>query len=160
MNSAQLINTMLVPAIMIVATAILLFSTNDKYSMIVNRIRWLKKERGKISNKEQFKKDDDNRMSNIELQISHLIHRISMVRIIIASYSSALLFFTVCCVLMAVRSDFQINGYYWVTIGFFFAGLLGIINGVVFSVIEVFKGYRIVHIEIKEINYEKPEKTL
>ncbi|HKK62202.1 MAG TPA: DUF2721 domain-containing protein [Bacteroidales bacterium] len=159
-NSAQLINAMLVPAVMIIATAILIFSTNDKYSMIVNRIRLLKSESMRIGDYTVEKAEDKKRISNIELQISHLIHRISMVRIIILSYSTALVFFTVSAVLLAVRTDFQINGYYWVTIGFFFGGLLAILNGVVFSVIEIFKGYRIVQLEISEINYEEHKETL
>ena len=74
-----------------------------------------------------------------------------MIRITILSYSAALLFFSVTTVLLGVRSTFEVNGYYWVSLGFLFGGLLAIINGVVFSVIEVFKAYRIVHIEISEI---------
>jgi hypothetical protein len=97
--------------------------------------------------------NEKNAIDKIELQISHLIHRISMVRITIVSYSAALLFFSVSSVLIGIRSNFLVNGYFWVAIGFFFGGLLGIINGVIFSVIEVFKGYRTVHIEISEINH-------
>jgi len=153
-NSAQLINSMLVPGIMIVAASILLFSTNSRYSLIVDRIRQLKKERGTIIQDEKPVRPGNNHRDKIELQLSHLIHRISMIRITIVSYSAALLFFAVTCVLISIRSDFEVNGYFWVAIGFFFAGLLGIINGVVFSVIEVFKAYRIVHIEIAEFSHE------
>lgn len=152
-NSAQLINAMLVPGILIVAASVLLFSTNSKYAMVVNRIRLLKDERSLII-EQNSSRADDKRRDKIELQISHLIHRISMVRITIVSYSAALLFFAASCVLLGIRSNFEVNGYFWVSISFFFGGLLGIINGVVFSVIEVFKGYRILHIEISEINQE------
>ena len=98
-------------------------------------------------------KEGMSKLDKIELQISHLIRRISMVRITIVSYSAALLFFSASCVMIGIRSNFDVNSYFWVAISFFFAGLLGIINGIVFSVIEVFKGYRIVHIEISEINH-------
>ncbi len=150
-NSAQLIHSMLVPGILIVAASILLFSTNSRYSMIVDRIRLLKSERGKDQGSIPPQTGERNDRDKIDLQISHLIHRISMVRITIVSYSSAVLFFAVSCVLISVKSNFEVNGYFWVTIGFFFAGLLSIINGVIFSVIEVFKAHRIVHIEINEI---------
>jgi hypothetical protein len=152
-NSAELINSMLVPGIMIVASSILLLSTNSRYSLVVDRIRQLKEERiasvsGPVSGKEGM-----NKIDKIELQISHLIHRISMVRITIVSYSAALLLFAASSVLLGIRSNFEVNSYFWLAISFFFGGLLGIVNGVVFSVIEVFKGYRIVHIEISEINH-------
>ncbi len=153
-NSAQLINSMLVPGVMIVAASILLFSTNSKYSTIVNRIRFLKEERIKIIEQDSSSKDKLKHINKIELQMSHLIHRISMVRITIASFSAAILFFTVASVMFGIRSNFELNGYFWVSTSFFFGGLLAIINGVVFSVIEVFKGYRIVLIEISEINYD------
>jgi hypothetical protein len=156
-NSAELINSMLVPGVMIIAVSILLFSTNSRYSLVVDRIRFLKAERAESLDQTSSGKEGMNKIDKIELQISHLIHRISMVRITIVSYSAALLFFVVSCVLIGIRSNLEVNSYFWVAISFFFGGLLGIVNGVVFSVIEVFKGYRIVHIEISEINHNSQE---
>lgn len=156
-NSAELINSMLVPGIMIVAASILLLSTNSRYSLVVDRIRLLKEKRATSMNEPSYGKEEINKIDKIELQISHLIHRISMVRITIVSYSAALLFFAVSCVLIGIRSNFEINSFFWLAISFFFGGLLGIVNGVVFSVIEVFKGYRIVHIEISENNHNSKD---
>lgn len=133
------------------ASSILLFSTNSRYASIVDRIRMLKSDRVQVPEANRQNGNARNRRDTIELQISHLIHRIFMIRITIVSYSAALLFFSVTAVLLGVRSSFEVNGYYWVTLSFLFGGLLAIINGVVFSVIEVFKAYRIVHIEISEI---------
>ena len=149
-NSSQLVQTMLVPGILIIAASILLFSTNSKYTLVVNRIQLLKEERGKIINGE-YSTTESQSLDKIELKLSHLIHRISMVLITTVSYSSAILLFAVSCVLLGIRSNFEVNGYFWVTISLFFGGLLAIINGVVFSVIEVFKAYRIVHIEMLDI---------
>ncbi len=151
-NSSELVLSMLVPCIMIVASSILLFSTNSRYSLVVDRIRLLMEDRATKTRESSSGTEGVSSLDKIELQISHLIRRISMVRITIVSYSAALLFFSVSCVLIGIRSNLEVNGYFWVAISFFFAGLLGIINGVVFSVIEVFKGYRIVHIEISDIN--------
>jgi hypothetical protein len=152
-NSTELMLSMLVPGIMIVAASILLFSTNSRYSLVVDRIRLLMEERSANAEKSSSGNEGMSKLDKIELQISHLISRISMVRITIVSYSAAILFFSTSCVMIGIRSNFDINGYFWVTLSFFFAGLIGIINGTVFSVIEVFKGYRIVHIEISEINH-------
>ena len=151
-NSTQLINSMLVPGIMIIASAILLLTANNKYSTIVTRIRRLKELRADISNGGN-EKDEGKQIDRLELQLSHLIHRIALVRITIVSLSSAVLLFSVAAVLIGIRSNLDVNGYFWVSLGFFFGGLLAIINSIVFSVIEVFKGYRIVHIEISEINH-------
>jgi hypothetical protein len=153
-NAAQLIHSLLVPGILIMASSILLFSTNSRYVSIVDRIRILKSERSQRSHGPEDTGQNGNvrnKRDMIELQISHLIHRIFMIRITIVSYSASLLFFTVTAVLLGVRSSFEVNGYYWVALSFLFGGLLAIINGVVFSVIEVFKAYRIIHIEISEI---------
>lgn len=152
-NSAELINSMLVPGVMIVAASILLLSTNGKYASIVKRIRLLKDEKEALIEENKSGIDKRKKIDKIELQISHLIHRISMVKITIVSFSAAVLFFTVSCVMISIKSNFEVNGYFWVALAFFFAGLLAIITGVVFSVIEVFKGYRIVHIELSEINH-------
>ena len=150
-QTTQMLNSMLVPGILIVSAAILLFSTNSKYSLIVNRIRFLKEEKGKLPSSEKTEKQRANLLSNIELQLHHLIHRISLVRVIIVSYSSAMLFFVVAAILTSIRQNPQIDGFFWVSMGFVFGGLLGVVNGVVFSVIEMFKGYRIVKIEISEM---------
>lgn len=150
-NAAQLIHSLLVPGILIMAASLLLFSTNSRYSAIVDRIRLLKSERRQLPGNLEESGNSRNNRDKIELQISHLIHRIYMIRTTIVSYSAALLFFSVTAVMLGIRSSFEVNGYYWVSLGFLFGGLLAIINGVVFSVIEVFKAYRIVHIEISEI---------
>ena len=151
-NSAQLIHSLLVPGILIIASSILLFSTNSRYAAIVDRIRLLKSESEHPSGSIEISKKYRDK---IELQISHLIHRIYIIRITIVSYSSSIFFFATTAVLMGIRSTFETNGYYWIILGFLFAGLMGIIAGVVFSVIEIFKAYRIVHIEIDEMSSKK-----
>lgn len=154
-HAADLISSMLLPGTLIISTAILLFSTNSKYSLIVNRIRTLKEEKSVLISGGDKEEQNATSISNIELQLHHLIQRISMVRITIVSYSAAMVFFVVSCVLISIRITPSIDGYYYVTLSFIFAGLSAIINGVVFSVIEMFKGYRIVRLEISEIYYNK-----
>lgn len=154
-NSIQLIHSVLVPGIMVVATAILLITANSKYSAIVKRIRRLKDARFTFSDPD----DGGKQIDRIELQLSHLLHRISLVRITIVSYSAAILLFAIVAILLAIRTSFDVNGYYWLILSFFFSGLLSIVNGIVFSVIEVLKGYRILHIEISEISQSKDSPT-
>lgn len=150
-NVVQLIQAMLAPGIMISACGLLLLGMNNKYSLIVNRIRLLKEEKRKLFDKQQVNEPESNRISNIELQISHLIHRISMVRNAVFSYSVAIAFFIVSAILIGVKINIEISGFYWIILSFFYAGMLAVLTGIIFAAIEVWKGYRIVRIEISEI---------
>ncbi len=150
-NVVQIFQAMLAPGIMILACGLLLLAMNNKYTLIVNRIRLLKEEKRKMFDKQEVTEAKSNRISNIELQISHLIHRISMVRNAVFSYSGAIALFVVSCILIGLKTNVEISSLYWIILGFFYAGLLAIITGIVFSAIEVWKGYRIVRIEISEI---------
>lgn len=150
-NAVQLIQAMLAPGIMILTCGILLIGMNNKYSLIVNRIRLLKEEKRKLFDKDDVNNSENNRISNIELQISHLIHRISMVRNAVFSYSGAIAFFIVSGILLGLKTNVALGGFYWIILAFFYAGMLAILTGIVFAAIEVWKGYRIVRIEISEI---------
>lgn len=150
-NFIQLIQVMMAPGIMIIACGILLLGINNKYSTIVNRIRLLKDEKRNLYGNKEV---ESNRISNIELQISHLIHRISMVKFAVFSYSGAIAMFVVSAILTGIKTNIEINAFHWIILGFFYAGMLLIITGIVFAAIEVGKGYRIVRIEISEINKE------
>jgi hypothetical protein len=151
-NAVQLIQAMLAPGIMISACGLLLLGMNNKYSLIVNRIRLLKDEKRKLYGKTEAEDMGNNRISNIELQISHLIHRISMVRNAVFSYSIAIALFIVSCILIGVKTNTALGGFYWIILAFFYAGMLAVLTGIIFAAIEVWKGYRIVRIEISEIS--------
>ncbi len=150
-TAVQLLLAMLAPGIMILACGILLLGMNNKYSLIVNRIRFLKEEKQKLYGQNETNDIKSNRISNIELQISHLIHRISMVRNAVISYSGAIGLFIVSAILIGIKTNVALGGFYWIILAFFFAGMLSILTGIIFASIEVWKGYRIVRIEISEI---------
>jgi len=153
-NAVQLIQAMLAPGIMISACGLLLLGMNNKYSLIVNRIRLLKEEERKLYAKNDLNDIENIRINNIDLQISHLIHRISMVRNAVISYSVAIALFIVSCTLIGVQTDIAIGSFYWIILAFFYAGMLAVFIGIIFAAIEVWKGYRIVRIEISE-NYSE-----
>lgn len=157
-NSIALFQSMLVPAILVLTSSVLLFSMNGRYALVVDRIRFLRSERAQIVNPGSSAPDDTKQLSRIELQLIHLIHRIALVRVIITSYSSAVLLFCLTAILMGIKMDPGINAYFWLIFSFFCGGILALVNGVVFSVIEVFKSYRIVHIEIDEISHDLSDK--
>ena len=142
---------MLAPGLMISACGLLLLGMNNKYSLVVNRIRLLNEEKRKVFHQEKIDENDSNRLSNIELQISHLIERISLVRNAVFSYSLAVALFIVSSVLIGLTINMSTPGFDWLIVAFFYAGMLAVFVGVVFAAIEVWKGYRIVKIEISEV---------
>ena len=147
----QLIQGMLAPGLMISACGLLLLGMNNKYSLVVNRIRLLNEEKRKVFHQEKIDENDSNRLSNIELQISHLIERISLVRNAVFSYSLAVALFIVSSVLIGLTINMSTPTFDWLIVAFFYAGMLAVFVGVVFAAIEVWKGYRIVKIEISEV---------
>ena len=147
----QLIQGMLAPGLMISACGLLLLGMNNKYSLVVNRIRLLNEEKREVFHQNKIDENDSNRLSNIELQISHLIERISLVRNAVFSYSLAVALFIVSSVLIGLTINMSTPGFDWLIVSFFYAGMLAVFVGVVFAAIEVWKGYRIVKIEISEV---------
>lgn len=147
----NLIQGMLAPGLMISACGLLLLGMNNKYSLVVNRIRLLNEEKRKIFHQKEKDEIDSSRLSNIELQISHLIGRISLVRNAVFSYSLAVALFIVSSVLIGVTISQRTPGFDWLIVAFFYAGMFAVFLGIIFAAIEVWKGYRIVKIEISEI---------
>ena len=147
----QLIQGMLAPGLMISACGLLLLGMNNKYSLVVNRIRLLNEEKRKIFHLETSEDSESSRLSNIELQISHLIERISLVRNAVFSYSMAVALFIVSSVLIGVTLNTRTPAFDWLIVAFFYAGMFAVFVGIIFAAIEVWKGYRIVKIEISEV---------
>ncbi len=148
----QLIQGMLAPGLMISACGLLLLGMNNKYSLVVNRIRLLTEEKRKIFHQANIDETDSNRLSNIELQISHLIGRISLVRNAVFSYSLGVALFIVSSVLIGVTINKPTVTFDWLIVSFFYAGMFAVFVGIIFAAIEVWKGYRIVKIEISEVH--------
>ena len=147
----QLIQGMLAPGLMISACGLLLLGMNNKYSLVVNRIRLLNEEKRGLFHLEKMDENQTSRLSNIELQISHLISRISLVRMAVFSYSVAVALFIVSSVLIGLTLNKNTPAFDWLIMSFFYAGMLAVFTGIVFAAIEVWKGYRIVKIEISEV---------
>jgi len=147
----QLIQGMLAPGLMISACGLLLLGINNKYSLVVNRIRLLNEEKRKIFHQDKMDEADSDRLSNIELQISHLISRIGLVRNAVFSYSIGVALFIVSSVLIGITINSHPSAFSWLIVSFFYAGMFAVFVGIIFAAIEVWKGYRIIKIEISEI---------
>ncbi len=148
MNTASgLIQVMLAPGIMISACGLLLLGMNNKYSLVVNRIRLLKEEKRRSAYTE---KSDNSRHGSIDLQINKLFYRISLIRNAVFSYSVAVALFIIASVLIGantINAQLDLNS---LVIGFFLAGMAFVLAGILFAAVEVWRGYKIVKIEIED----------
>jgi len=147
-----LIQIMLAPGIMISACGLLILGMNNKYSLVVNRIRLLNDERRKLRSEEEDKITEKKRHKSIELQIVKLSYRIFLVRNAVFSYSLAVAFFIISSLLIGLYQINSFNSVNWAVILTFLAGMLFVLAGIVFAAFEVWKGYKIVQIEINDLS--------
>ena len=147
----NVIQAMLAPGLMISACGLLVLGMNNKYSMVVNRIRLLNEERrrgdageGELSGKHQERKD------NIVSQLELLRVRIRLVRNSVLGYSVAAAFFVISSLFIGLRLVVAHPLVEWLIVGFFVGGVLSVLIGVVNAVLEILQGYRIVTLEINE----------
>ncbi len=147
-----LIQIMLAPGIMISACGLLLLGMNNKYSLVVNRIRLLNEERRKLRTEEEKKTNKKKRHKSIEIQISKLSYRIYLIKNAVFSYSLAVAFFIISSLLIGLNQMNSLTGLSWVVILTFLVGMLFVFAGIIFAAIEVWKGFKIVQIEIKDLS--------
>ena len=100
----EIIQLMLAPGIMISACGLLLLGMNNKYSLVVNRIRLLNEERRKAIRKTTEEKDfnyqETQRLESISMQIASLVFRVKLVRNAVLSYTLAVALFVLTSLLI------------------------------------------------------------
>lgn len=148
----QLIQFMLAPAVMISACGLLLLGINNKYSIVVNRIRLLNEERRKYKLKigeDNFKTEDNVRLESITTQLELLVYRVRLVRNAVLSYTVAVAFFILSSLLIGVafftkRIDFDVT-----ILTTFLIGMIAVFSGIMFTMYETKRGYEIVKYEVQ-----------
>jgi putative Mn2+ efflux pump MntP len=152
MTIVEIIQSMLAPGIMISACGLLLLGMNNKYSLVVNRIRVLDEEKRKLKQHAEegtINQFQERRLNNITIQIRKLAYRIKLVRNAVIFYSNAVAFFILTCLMIGLSFILGKNVSGFVTV-LFLIGMLSVFTGILYACLEVIKGYQIVQIEIKE----------
>ncbi len=148
----EVIQLMLAPGLMISACGLLLLGMNNKYSLVVNRIRLLNEERRKLFSKageRDFNYEENVRLESISLQLTKLAFRVKLVRNAVLSYTLAVAFFVLTSLFIGleyVLGNENLN--YPVTI-LFLSGMLLVLLGVLYAAYESKKGYDIIRLEVK-----------
>ena len=144
----EIIKGMLAPGIMISACGLLLLGMNNKYSLVVNRIRTLNNEF------RQLNKENIERRDCILMQLPLLIERMKLIRNAVWLYTIAIGMFLFSCFFLGM---YLLNGKTFLStissLTLFIIALLAVFLGVLYAAKEVRLGYKIISIETKNILY-------
>lgn len=149
LTTINIIQAMLAPGLMISACGLLILSMNNKYSMVVGRIRLLNEERRRIG---RAAADDlqRRRLENVGLQLAELLHRLQMVRNAVVGYCTAVGLFIASSLFIGLRI---LAGAEWpasLALVLFIVGMLTVLVGIGYAAAEALTGYRIVKLEVAE----------
>lgn len=147
----EVIQAMLAPGIMISACGLLLLGMNNKYSLVVNRIRLLNEEKRRFVKRaedESFTFVDEVRINSIAHQLTHLQGRLKLVRNAVLCYCVAVALFVSTSLLIGVEFVSQTRRFDFVIINLFSLGMISVFTGIIFAAFESKKGYDIVAYEI------------
>ena len=148
----QIIQLMLAPGIMISACGLLLLGMNNKYSLVVNRIRILNEERRRALHKlgeKEFTLQENVRFESITKQLERLTYRVGLVRNAVLSYTIAVALFVITSLLIGFSYLFDITRMNSFITGIFLLGMVSVLVGVSFAAYETYKGYAIVKYEVE-----------
>jgi hypothetical protein len=148
----QVIQAMLAPGIMISACGLLLLGMNNKYSLVVNRIRLLNEEKRRFKTKaeeKEFTYNEEVRLKSISIQLEKFKFRVKLVRNAVFFYSLAVGLFVITSLFIGIAFYLQNIKLETFIILFFSLGMIAVLTGVSFAAYETIKGYQIVSFEIK-----------
>jgi len=151
LNVVSIIQLMLAPAVMISACGLLLLGMNNRYSLVVNRIRLLNEEKRRLLLKigeRPLTTEDNIRLESIARQVGFLVYRIKLVRNSVLSYVLAVALFVLTSLLLGITSVLSIIKLNYFIILTFLLGMIFVLIGVVFAGLETKKGYEIIQFEV------------
>jgi Protein of unknown function (DUF2721) len=148
----EIIQLMLAPGLMISACGLLLLGMNNKYSLVVNRVRLLNEERRRNLNKMQDKDlntQENIRFESISKQLEGLVFRVKLVRNAVLFYTLAVALFVVTSLLIGFGYLLEIARLNGLITILFLLGMVSVFCGVIFAAYETYNGYEIVKFEVE-----------
>jgi Protein of unknown function (DUF2721) len=148
----QIIQLMLAPGLMISACGLLLLGMNNKYSLVVNRIRLLNEERRKFFSKareREFNYEENIRLESISKQIDGLVNRVWLVKNAVLYYTVAVALFVITSLFIGLLYFYNITSLNMFVTFLFLCGMVSVLIGVVFAAKETKKGFDIIKLEVK-----------
>ncbi len=150
----SIIQAMLAPGIMISACGLLLLGMNNKYSIVVGRIRALNDEKRKLispAKLENLNPYKEKRLDNINMQTDLFANRVVLIKKAVTSYYIAVGFYILASLLIGVNflSDQPIIPISALIA--FLAGMISVVFGVYYAALEIKNGLEIVKVEIEHV---------
>jgi len=148
----EIIQLMLAPGLMISACGLLLLGMNNKYSLVVNRVRLLNEERRRTLNKMQDKElnyPENIRFESITKQLERLVFRVRLVRNAVLFYTIAVALFVMTSLLIGFGYLFDLTRLNSFITILFLLGMVSVFCGVIFAAYETYRGYEIVKFEVE-----------
>jgi hypothetical protein len=152
MDIVQVIQLMLAPGIMISACGLLLLGMNNKYSLVVNRIRLLNEERRRFLAKlgeRNATLEENLRLGSISKQLTALTNRVRLVKNAVFCYTLAVALFVLTSLTIGIESFTGTKSISTLITVLFLLGMFSVLIGVTFAAIETMKGYEIISLEVK-----------
>ena len=148
----EVIQLMLAPGLMISACGLLLLGMNNKYSLVVNRIRLLNDEKRKILDRSEESETilaDNVRLESLSIQLEKLLHRVKLVKRAVQNYTIAVAFFILTSIFIGMSYLIEMGNLQYLITIIFLAGMLLVLAGAMFAAYEIKKGYEIIILEIE-----------
>ena len=138
----EIIQAMLAPAIMISACGLLLLGMNNKYSLVINRIRTLNVEYRSLDETCKTRKDC------IHSQLPPLENRMRMIKNTVWLYTIgiAMFIFTILSIGLFIYFDLELLSNIAMLV--FVGGMMSVLVGIFYAAHEVRLGYKILEIEL------------
>jgi len=149
----QAIQAILAPALGISATALLMLSTTNRYSSIINRVRLLNEERrrfaSKIASKNELDYGEKIRYSSVTKQIEKILDRCKGLRNAILYFQCSIMLFVISSVTIAINLFVSSSMLRTLPVVIFSLGMMLVLAGVIYSAKDIYNSYKVAQIEIK-----------
>jgi len=148
----EMIQSMLAPGLMISACGLLLLGMNNKYSLVVNRIRLLNDEKRKVLSKYASSDEttsDNVRLESITRQLDKLVFRVKLVKNAVLFYTVAVALFIFTSILIGLRILLNADSLSPIIMIVFLFGMFLVLIGAFFAAYETLKGFEIINLEVE-----------
>lgn len=147
-DAAQQISTIVAPAIMISASALMILALQGKYSQLIDRLRALNEERRKLN---QSENPSEQRLSNVVAQIEMILLRARLVRNSIVSLYTAISLFVLCSIVIGVPVTLNVRIPASPSIIAFMSGMVAVLFGTAYALRDIGHAYKVAQIEVRGV---------
>lgn len=147
------IQAILAPALGISATALLMLSISNRFSLTINRIRLLNEERRrytiKLADKSDLSYAENIRFSNVNKQLIRLLKQCRELRNAVVLMQVAIMLFVLSSLAIGVNLFTSTDFLRSLPVYLFSLGMISVLVGIIYSAIDVMHSFKVAKIEIK-----------